>query len=288
MTESIGVIEKLESQWSQEKFLCVGVDPVIAEGSFGQGEDALYIASADIIKATKNVAAAYKPNSAFFEREERGLETLALVTEYIRTEAPDVPIIWDSKRGDIGNTNSGYNDALERIGADAITLSPYLGGTALQPLLSNPERMGIVLVKTSNPDSGEFQDLELVEGGKLWERVAFDVANDSDKWHHGSPLGIVVGATYPETIARARKIVGDDVTILVPGVGTQGGDLEASVRGAANSRRSGFLINVSSGISQPKDSKGEKIPTPSVTNMREAAENFDMKIKSAKLKVQWS
>jgi len=263
------------------KHLCIGIDPVLSkdfEGSPVEAATLLLESALLIAESTRDIAAAFKPNVAFFERYEGGYEAQRLIFEEIRDVAPGVPILWDTKRGDIGNTNKGYLSAAERMIVEGMTVSPYLGGTALKPILEHEGVVPFVLVKTSNPNSGEFQDLELKEGGVVWERVASNVGH-GEYW--GSlPRGIVVGATYPEAIARSRELAGDEVTILIPGVGTQGGDLEASVKGAANSRGTGYLINVSSGISQPKDGNSNPLPITS-ENIRAAAINFDQQIREA-------
>lgn len=246
------VLRKLEAQWEQGKFLCVGLDVVADE----DGDD-LFGKAMAIVEATKDVAAAFKPNSAFYERYgSKGQDILQALVEQIQEIAPDVPVIWDAKRADIANTNNGYMAAFEDLGADAVTVHPYLGGSAVKPLMSDTERLAFVLGHTSNPGAAEFQHLELKQGDLLWERVVRNVAH-SDEWDHGAVRGLVLGATYPDELAKARWIAGNDVVMLVPGVGTQGGDLEASVVGSMNSTGNGFLINVSSGISKAADSRGE-------------------------------
>lgn len=266
----------LENNWSNSQFLCVGIDPVVPEDVDRSEVDAaeeLFIQGLAIVEATQHVAAAYKPNSAFFEAEEGGYDVQARLVRAIHDIAPHVPVIWDAKRGDIGKTNQGYRRAAERIHPQGITLNPYLGGLALEPLLGDENRMAFILAKTSNPGAAEFQDIQGGDGLTVWETVAQHVGH-GEEWNHGSPMGLVVGATYPEAIGRARELAGDDVTILIPGVGTQGGDLKASVKGAKNSRGGGFLINVSSGISQPKGEGGERLPI-TADNICAAAEKFD-------------
>ncbi|HVV66964.1 MAG TPA: orotidine-5'-phosphate decarboxylase [Candidatus Saccharimonadales bacterium] len=275
------VLAQLESHWDSNRFLCVGLDPVLPDdfertGEYDGAAQQLILQSIDIVRATHHIAAAYKPNSAFFEAEPGGYDLQRDLIEAVHEFAPSVPVIWDAKRGDIGKTNRGYRSAADRLHPQGMTLHPYLGAEALKPLLEDPDRMAFILAKTSNPGAGEFQDVEGKDGRKLWERVAWQIGHD-EGWNQGSPLGIVVGATYPDDIGRARKLAGDNITILIPGVGTQGGDLEKSVQNAKNSRGGGFLINVSSGISQPKDESGEPLPVNGAT-IREAAEKFDMQI----------
>lgn len=268
----LGVREMLEAKWAEGKFLCVGLD--VTSDSTDIEHPSLFDRARMIVDATRDVAAAYKPNSAFYEDENApGYRQLEELVGYIKELAPDIPVIWDAKRADIAKTNEGYANAAEHMGVDGITIHPYLGGTAVKPLLSDPKKVGFVLGHTSNPGAHEFQHLELKSGELLWERVVGNVAHSPD-WQHGSVLGVVTGATYPEELAKARWIVGDEVVMLIPGVGTQGGDLEASVRGAMNSRGNGFLINVSSGISGAKD-KHDQITLESV---RSAAIDFHEKI----------
>lgn len=276
------VLSMLEDKWSQGRFLCVGLDPVISddfdESLLFTRAGELLRQSRQIVDATYHVAAAYKPNSAFYEAEVGGYDLQAELISYVHEKAPDTPVIWDAKRGDIGKTNNGYRSAAERFHPQGMTLHPYMGGVALKPLLEDENRMAFILAKTSNDGAGEFQDLRLEDSGRaLWQQVAHNVAHNAE-WNQGAPMGIVVGATYPADIALAREIVGDDVTMLIPGVGTQGGDLEAAVRGARNSRDGGFLINVSSGISQPKGPDGKTKLAVSYENIKAAAEGFDEQI----------
>jgi orotidine 5'-phosphate decarboxylase subfamily 2 len=269
-----GVLELLEAKWAEGKFLCVGLDVTPDEGSAGPLD--LYEKAKLIVDATHDIAAAYKPNSAFYEDQgSAGVAQLEQLVSFIKKLAPDVPVIWDAKRGDIAKTNEGYDHAADQMGVDGLTIHPYLGGTAVKPLVSRSERAGFVLAHTSNPGAGELQHLQLQSGELLWERVVKNVAHSED-WQHGSVLGIVTGATCPEELAKARDLAGDDIVMLIPGVGTQGGDLEASVHGAMNSRGNGFVINVSSGISGAKDATG-KVTFESV---RDAAIKFHEQIKA--------
>lgn len=265
-------IEMLEAKWAEGKFLCVGLDVTVGPED---GDMTLFEKAKMIVDATHDIAAAYKPNSAFFERDTlEGMAELGELVSYIKELAPDVPVIWDAKRADIASTNEGYADAAQELGVDSITVHPYLGGSAVKSLVSDPNKIGFVLAHTSNPGAAEFQHLQLQSGEQLWERVVNNVAHSED-WQQGATLGIVTGATYPEELARARYLAGDDVVMLIPGVGTQGGDLEASVRGAMNNRDGGFLINVSSGISKAKDAKGEV----TAESVRDAAIKYHEQIK---------
>lgn len=193
-----------------------------------------------LVDATHNLICCYKLNSAFYEaRGEQGIKELKLTCEYIRGIYPDVPIILDAKRGDIGNTNNGYvKFAYEYLNADAITLHPYLGQEAIKPFLMIEDKGAIILCKTSNPGSGEFQDLE-IGSEKLYQIVAKKVAAE---WNKSNNCLLVVGATYPDELKTVREIVGD-MTLLIPGIGAQGGAVEKTVKAGLNSKNAGLIIH---------------------------------------------
>lgn len=198
-----------------------------------------------IIDATNDLVCAYKPNSAFYEaRGAKGVEELKMTCDYIKNTYPDIPIILDAKRADIGNTNEGYAIyAFDYLGVDAITLHPYLGSEAIKPFLDREDKACIILCRTSNPGAGEFQDI--VSGGQmLYKIVAQKVVTD---WNKKNNCFLVVGATYPGELAEVRKIAGD-MTFLVPGIGAQGGDIEKTVKAGLNSKKAGMVINSSRGI----------------------------------------
>ena len=198
-----------------------------------------------IVDATHDIAGFYKPNSAFFEAlGTEGWLALSDICAHIRTVAPDVPIILDAKRADIGTTNEGYvRMAFDELGVDAITVHPYLGREALEPFLARREKGIIVLAKTSNHGSAEFQDL-LVGEEPLYALVARHVA---EEWNEHGNCAVVVGSTYPQELARVRSIVGT-MPILMPGVGAQGADVGATVRAGRNADGSGMIVNSSRGI----------------------------------------
>lgn len=236
--------EKLQRAITQhDSLVCVGLDSDTSRLPEGVSQLAFNKA---IIDATRDLVAAYKPNTAFYEAEGAdGIATLRETCEYIRQVAPEALIVLDAKRADIGNTNNGYvRFAKDYLGVDAITLHPYLGSEALGPFLALPDTGLIVLCRTSNPGSGELQDL-LVDGMPLYEKVARTV---SEQWNAHKNCMLVVGATYPEEAAKIRAIVGDDVWFLVPGIGAQGGDVKQTVRAAKNSRGDGMLISSSRDI----------------------------------------
>lgn len=198
-----------------------------------------------IIDATNDLVCAYKPNSAFYEaRGVDGITDLKMTCDYLRDRYPEIPIILDAKRADIGSTNEGYAAyAFDYLGADAITLHPYLGREAMQPFLDRKDRGCIILCRTSNPGAGQFQDA-IVDGEPLYLKVAKTVVNE---WNKNGNCLLVVGATYPEELAKVRTIVGD-MTLLVPGIGAQGGDVEKTVKAGLNSKKAGMIINSSRGI----------------------------------------
>lgn len=239
----------LEAQWDEKKFLCIGLDTDIDRipghmRSIGAHETITAFNRA-IIDATRDVAGSYKPNSAFYEAHgDEGWSALCDTVEYIHEQAPGVPVILDAKRGDIGNTNGGYiASAFERMRADAITVSPYMGGEALAPFLELKDKGIFVLCRTSNSGAGEFQDLK-VDGEQLYKTVARHVAGT---WNANGNCGVVVGATYPGELHEVRKIVGD-MPILIPGIGAQGGDLEKTVHEGSDSRGRGMIIAASRAI----------------------------------------
>jgi orotidine-5'-phosphate decarboxylase len=205
-----------------------------------------------IITETAEFASAYKFNMAFYESNgAEGIKELALSVEYLRDLHPNIPIICDAKRSDIGNTSESYAySVFEQLGFDAVTLNPYLGRDALQPFLDYENKACIILCRTSNDSSGEFQNLE-VDGKPLWQIVAEQVATE---WNSNDNCMLVTGATYPDELARVRSIVGD-MSLLVPGIGAQGGDIEATMKAGLNSQNKGLIINSSRGIIFNEDPK---------------------------------
>jgi orotidine-5'-phosphate decarboxylase len=198
-----------------------------------------------IIEQTHPYVSAYKPNIAFYEAlGDEGIRVLKLTLEYLQQHHPDILTICDAKRADIGSTNEGYVAGIfDWLGFDAVTLNPYLGHEALQPFLKRADKGCIIVCRTSNPGAGEFQDLE-VGGRPLWRVVAGRVR---DEWNEHGNCMLVVGATYPLELAQVRGIVGD-MTLLVPGVGAQGGDVGETVKAGLNSQNKGLIINSSRGI----------------------------------------
>jgi orotidine-5'-phosphate decarboxylase len=212
--------------------LCVGLDPDVARfpTAMRGSVDAIEEFCKAIVDATGDLVCAFKPQIAYFAAvgAEKQLEN---VCDYIRAKFPDVVLILDAKRGDIGDTAALYaREAFSRYGADAVTVNPYLGTDSLEPFLTTPGKGTIVLCRTSNSGSSEFQSLE-VDGEPLYLRVARTAAA---KWRSIGECALVVGATYPDELAHVRTIVGD-MPILVPGIGAQGGDINAVVRAGTTS-----------------------------------------------------
>lgn len=245
--------QKLDSVVAKNNSLvCVGLDSDVRKlpRHFEDEKYSQFAFNKAIIDATHDLVCAYKPNSAFYEaRGAGGIEELKMTCDYINKTYPEIPIILDAKRGDIGSSNEAYVAyAFDYLGASAITLHPYLGREALQPFLDRKDKGCIILCKTSNPGAGEFQDV-----GLLYQRVARNV---SSTWNSNGNCMLVVGATYPEELAAVRRIVGD-MTILVPGIGTQGGDVEKTVKVSVNSKGTGMIINSSRSIIFARDPAGQ-------------------------------
>lgn len=215
--------EKLAARMEAARsLLCVGLDPV------GIAEYDLAAWGIDIISQTHPYVCAFKPNLAFYEAEgQQGLAALEATLEHLRTEHPDIPIIGDAKRGDIGSTSEAHARYLfDYLGFDAVTLNPYLGYDSLASFIEREDRGSIIVCRTSNPGADEFQMLD-VGGAPLWERVLTTVA---EKWNTRGNCPAVIGATRPADVQRARELAGPDMVFLVPGVGAQGGDVAAVVQ----------------------------------------------------------
>lgn len=237
--------------------LCVGLDSDFEKlpEKFKNLEFPQFEFNKYIIEETHEYAAAYKPNSAFYEaRGDKGLRELKMTMDYLIANHPDLFTILDAKRGDIGNTNNGYVSSIfDWLGFDAVTLHPYMGQESLQPFLDRKDKVSIILCRTSNPGSDEFQDLYAKQRNlsvkwfaqaPLWEIVAERVYK---AWNKNNNCMLVVGATYPEEMKQIRTLVGD-MTFLVPGVGAQGGSVEELMKAGLNSQGLGLIINSSRGI----------------------------------------
>lgn len=223
--------------------LCVGLDADLEKipTILSREKAPLFAFNKAIIDATHDLVCAYKPNSAFYEAHgPGGVEQLKQSADYIHENYPDIPIILDAKRADIGNTNNGYTSFIfDYLGMDAVTLHPYLGKEALEPFLAREDKGLIILCRTSNPGAAEFQDL-LSDGKPIYQHVAKSV---SGTWNEKNNCLLVVGATYPEEMKIIRGIVGPEMVFLVPGIGAQGGDVGAAVKAGLGANNRGLIIN---------------------------------------------
>jgi orotidine-5'-phosphate decarboxylase len=278
MDRSDSCAELLRGHCEAGRHLAVGLDPVVERipESVAPGaspSERVVEFNRRIVEATAGVAAAYKPNSAFFEAlGEDGFDALAKTIAAIRETAPGAAVILDAKRADIGSTNAGYvAAAFDQLGADAITVHPYLGGEALAPFLERAGKLIFVLARTSNPGAGELQDL-VADGTPLYRHVARAVARD---WNAAGNCGLVVGATYPEEMRAIRAEVPAEMPILVPGVGAQGGDAAAVVQANREAGSDAFLIAASRSILYASD--GEDFAEAA----RAAAGSLDAEIRTA-------
>ena len=213
-----------------ESLLCVGLDPDPARfpGDMKGDPARIFDFCARIVDATKDLVCAFKPQIAYFAAH-RAEDQLEQLMAYIRRNAPEVPVILDAKRGDIGSTAEQYaREAFVRYQADAVTLSPFMGFDSIEPYLPYDGKGLILLCRTSNPGGSDLQFQTLANGDRLFEHVAKLAAG---RWNRDGRLGLVVGATFPEELARVRALA-PTVPLLIPGVGAQGGDAAATVRAA--------------------------------------------------------
>lgn len=246
-------LEKLEAKMDKaNSLLCVGLDPEAGRlpTRFQQEKNPLFAFCREVIALTAPYACAFKPNTAFFEAAgAHGWEQLAMVFGLLREWHPDTFTICDAKRGDIGSTNQGYVAAVfDQLGADAITLHPYLGREALSPFLDRADKVSVLLCRTSNPGAGEMQDL-MVQSRPLWEHVAAQV---SGSWNQRGNCMLVVGATWPDEMRRIRAVA-PSMPFLVPGIGAQGGDVHAVVESGLRADGKGLLISSSRSIMYASD-----------------------------------
>jgi orotidine-5'-phosphate decarboxylase len=239
-------MDSLHRAWrTHDSLVCVGLDPEPGRfpAAFRGDADGVFAFCRDIVDATADLVCAFKPQIAHFAA--LGAEdALQRLIAHVHARHPGVPVILDAKRGDIGSTAQHYaTEAFDRYGADAVTANPYLGRDSLQPYLDRAERGVVILCRTSNPGAADLQDL-LVDGRPLYQHVATRVARE---WNTHRNCLLVVGATWPAQLADVRALVGD-LPILVPGVGAQGGDVEAVVRHGATADRTGLLVSSSRAI----------------------------------------
>ncbi len=236
---------QLKQAWQKNNsLLCVGLDPDLEKlpAQVLKTNKPIYEFNRQIIDQTAAHCCCFKPQIAYYAAygaEDQLEETIA----YIKAHYPDHPVILDAKRGDIGATAQMYaREAFDRYGADAVTVNPYMGGDTLQPFLERSDKGMVVLCRTSNAGSAEFQALSF-DGQSLAHRVA----QKALEWNSLDNVVLVVGATYPQELAEIRAIVGD-IPLLVPGVGAQGGALQAVLQNGLTADKTGLMINSSRGI----------------------------------------
>lgn len=239
-------MDRLKTRWdSADTLVCVGLDPEPAKfpARFAHDPDAIFHFCRDIVDATAPYACAFKPQIAHFAAA-HAEEALRMLILHIGLRYPEIPVILDSKRGDIGSTAQHYAaEAFDRYGADAVTVNPYMGRDSAQPFLDRADKGVVILCRTSNAGAGDLQDL-VVDGRPLYQHVAAKVAHE---WNTHGNCALVVGATWPEQLRDVRRIVGD-VPFLVPGVGAQGGDVEAVVTNARTADGTGLIVSSSRAI----------------------------------------
>jgi orotidine-5'-phosphate decarboxylase len=222
-------MQALQNAWTRNHSLvCVGLDPEPAKfpAHLKGRPDAVFEFCRDIVDATADLVCTYKPQIAHFAalRAEDALERLIA---HIHDKHPGVPVILDAKRGDIGSTAQHYaSEAFDRYRADAVTLNPYMGRDSAQPFLERADKGVILLCRTSNPGGSDLQAQTLQNGDKLFEHIA---RLASGSWNKSGQLALVVGATFPAELARVRELA-PTLPLLIPGIGAQGGDIEATVK----------------------------------------------------------
>jgi len=239
-------VDSLKQAWRRNNSLvCVGLDPEPSRfpAHLRGKPDAIFEFCRAIVDATADLVCCFKPQIAHFAAH-RAEDALERLIAHIHAKHPGVPVILDAKRGDIGSTAAFYaSEAFDRYRADAVTVNPYLGRDALEPFLARADKGVVILCRTSNAGARDLQDLTVGER-KLYQHVANIVANE---WNTHKNCALVVGATYPKELSDVRAIV-DDMPVLVPGVGAQGGDVEAVVREGSTDDGTGLVISSSRAI----------------------------------------
>jgi orotidine-5'-phosphate decarboxylase len=236
-------IEKLKTIWAKNNSLvCVGLDPDTGKLPVYVKTERypIFAFNKAIIDATHDLVCAYKPQIAYYAAY-AAEDQLAMTIDHIRSKYPEVPVILDAKRGDIGSTADMYaKEAFDRYRADALTVNPYMGGDTLMPYLSRKDKGVVILCKTSNKGSADIQDLK-VGDTEVYKIVARKAATE---WNTNNNVVLVIGATYPEEMAQVRAIA-PEIPFLVPGVGAQGGDVAAVINNGRTADGTGLIINSS-------------------------------------------
>ncbi len=235
-------ISMLKDRWkSADSLLCVGLDPQIERfpDVFRESNLPYFEFCKAVVDATHESVCAFKPQAAYFSAVGAELQLERLIA-YIKEGYPDIPVILDAKRGDIGSTAALYaREAYERYKADAVTVNPYLGFESIEPYMNYSDKGIVVLCRTSNPGSDWLQK-NTADTLPVYERVAHQV----HQWNEDEQFVLVTGATYPEELGRVRQIVGE-MPLLVPGIGAQGGDVEAVLNMGLNKESAGLIISSS-------------------------------------------
>ena len=241
-----GFYQKLENIWKQNNSLvCVGLDPHLEKipPHLLKKDRPIFEFNKGIIDQTFDIVSCYKPQIAYYSAQ-NAEDQLIDTIEYLRKKHPHIPIVLDSKRGDIGETAKMYaKESFEHYKACAVTVNPYLGSESLWPFLDYKDKGVIILCRTSNPSAAQLQD-HSHNGELLFEKVARLCASE---WNKNKNTALVVGATYPEEIKKVRSLVGD-IPLLIPGIGAQGGDLQKTVTSGLDSNGNGIMISSSRGI----------------------------------------
>lgn len=251
----LSFVSDLRAAWQRsDSLLCVGLDPDPERFPEAIPRDghAIFEFCRQIVDATAGFVCAFKPQIAHFASR-RAEDQLEALIAHVHRRHPGIPVILDAKRGDIGSTAEHYaREAFERYSADAVTVNPYMGFDSIEPYLAWGDRGVFLLCRTSNTGGNDLQALRVAEGGGadatgpecLYERVARLAAG---RWNRNGQLGLVVGATYPAELARVRELA-PSMPLLVPGIGAQGGDIDASVAAGAAADGTGLIVNSSRAI----------------------------------------
>ena len=254
LKEKSDFVYMLEAQWQKDNFVCVGLDIDLSKipDKFSglPVEDAIFEFNREVIEATSDLVCAYKPNSAYYEAYGlEGINGLKRTVQYIKEEYPEVPVIIDAKRGDIGPTNDAYGRAIfDILKADAMTVHPYFGRQSLEPLLARKDKGIIIMGANSNEGADEFQNLPVGDLQEpLYKHIARKVATE---WNKNGNCSITAAATKPQKISQIREVVGD-MPLLILGIGAQGGDLESTIQAGMDSRGWGMMINATRSLTYP-------------------------------------
>jgi len=270
-----------QAQRLNDSMLCVGLDPEPSKfpGAWKGQPDRIFDFCAAIVDATKDLVCAFKPQIAYFAAH-RAEDQLERLMAHMQRVAPHVPVILDAKRGDIGSTAEQYaREAFVRYQADAVTLSPFMGFDTMEPFLKYPGKGVILLCRTSNPGGSDLQNLRLADvpgNPRVYEHIARQAQGP---WNTNGQMGLVVGATFPEEIARVRELA-PTLPLLIPGVGAQGGDAEATVKAGLRRDAQGVVtgpIIVNSSRAVLYASSGDDFASAA----RQAAQSTRLQLKQA-------